>query len=179
EVESGLRGPGPGERLSAYLEAAIDCVIVADASGRIVEFNPAAERTFGYSRSDALGRTMAELIVPSSLRERHIAAFARFVKTRKGSMIGRRVELTGMRADGSEFPVELALSQVEAEPILICGALRDISATRRAENHLRELAEEQAALRQVATLVGQESSPDRLMAAVVEKVARVFDVPMV
>ena len=111
-----------GERLSAYLDAAIDCVIVADASGRIVEFNPAAERTFGYSRKEALGRTMAELIVPPSLRERHIAAFARFVKTRKGSMLGRRVELTGMRADGSEFPVELALSQVEAEPVLICGA---------------------------------------------------------
>src|SRR3954471_6616673 len=167
------------EHLSAYLEAAIDCVIVADASGRIVEFNPAAERTFGYSREEALGRTMAELIVPPALRERHTAAFARFVKTREGSMLGRRVELTGMRADGSEFPVELALSQVEAEPVLICGALRDISATKRAENHLREVAEEQAALRQVATLVAYESSPDRLVAVVVEQVARVFDVPLV
>ncbi|HYY32193.1 MAG TPA: GAF domain-containing protein, partial [Gaiellaceae bacterium] len=171
--------PVAGEHLSAYLEAAIDCVIVADASGRIVEFNPAAERTFGYSRKEALGRTMAELIVPPSLRERHIAAFARFVKTREGSMLGRRVELTGMRADGSEFPVELALSQVEAEPVLICGALRDISATKRAEKHLRELAEEQAALRQVATLVAYESSPDRLIAVVAEQVARVFDVPLV
>src|SRR4051794_41038423 len=100
EVESGLPSPGAGEPLSAYLGAAIDCVIVADASGRIVKFNPAAERTFGYSRTEALGRTMAELIVPPSLRERHTAAFARFVKTRQGSMLGRRVELTGMRADG-------------------------------------------------------------------------------
>src|SRR4051812_40172804 len=178
-VESGLPSAGAGEHLSAYLEAAIDCVIVADASGRIVEFNPAAERTFGYSREEALGRTMAELIVPPSLRERHTAAFARFVETREGSMLGRRVELTGMRADGSEFPVELALSQVEAEPVLICGALRDISATKRAEHHLREVAEEQAALRQVATLVAYESSPDRLVAVVVEQVARAFDVPLV
>ena len=179
EVESGLPSPRAGEHLSAYLEAAIDCVIVADASGHIVEFNPAAERTFGYSREEALGRTMAELIVPPSLRERHTAAFARFVKTREGSMLGRRVELTGMRADGSEFPVELALSQVEAEPVLICGALRDISATKQAESHLRELAEEQAALRQVATLVAYESSPERLVAVVAEQVARVFDVPLV
>jgi PAS domain S-box-containing protein len=178
-VESGLPSSGASERLSAYLEAAIDCVIVADASGRIVEFNPAAEQTFGYSRKEALGRTMAELIVPPSLRERHTAAFARFVKTREGSMLGRRVELTGMRADGTEFPVELALSQVEAEPTLICGALRDISAAKQAANHLRELAEEQAALRQVATLVAYESSPDRLVAAVVDHVARVFDVPLV
>jgi PAS domain S-box-containing protein len=179
EAESGLPGTRAGERLNAYLEAAIDCVIMADASGRIVEFNPAAERTFGYSREEALGRTMAELIVPRSLRERHAAAFARFVKTREGSMLGQRVELTGMRADGSEFPVELALSQVEAEPVLICGALRDISAAKQAENHLREVADEQAALRQVATLVAHESSPDRLIAAVVEQVARVFDVPFV
>ena len=179
EVESGVPGPGAGEHLSAYLEAAIDCVIVADASGRIVEFNPAAERTFGYSRKEALGRTMAELIVPPSLRERHIAAFARFVKTREGSMLGRRVELTGMRADGTEFPVELALSQVEAEPVLICGALRDISATKQTESHLRALAEEQAALRRVATLVAYESSSDRLAAVVAEQVARVFDVPLV
>src|SRR4051812_49359285 len=78
--ESSLPGAGAGEHLSAYLKAAIDCVIVADASGRIVEFNPAAERTFGYSRQEALGRTMAELIVPPSLRERHTAAFARFVE---------------------------------------------------------------------------------------------------
>ena len=178
-LDSDVPSSRAGEQLSAYLEAAIDCVVVADASGRIVEFNPAAERTFGYTRQEALGRTMAELIVPPSLRERHIAAFARFVQTREGSMLGRRVELTGMRADGSEFPVELALSQVEAEPVLICGALRDISATKRAESHLRELAEEQAALRQVATLVAYESSPDRLMAVVVEQVARVFDAPSV
>src|SRR3954469_19763587 len=179
EVDSGLPSLRAGEHLRAYLEAAIDFVIMADASGRIVEFNPAAERTFGYSRKEALGRTMAELIVPPSLRERHTAAFARFVKTGEGRMLGRRVELTGMRADGSEFPVELALSQVEAEPVLICGALRDLSATKRAENHLRELAAEQAALRQVATLVAYESSPERLVAAVVEQVARVFDVPLV
>src|SRR5439155_12043095 len=141
--------------------------------------NPAAERTFGYSRDEALGRTMAELIVPPSLRERHSTAFASFIETGHGTMLGRRLELTGMRADGSEFPVELALSQVQAEPLLICGALRDISATKRAENHLRELAEEQAALRQVAALVAQEWSPERLVAVVVEQVARVFNVPLV
>src|SRR4051794_2646223 len=176
--EAPERAEGRAREL-AYLETAIDCVILADASGRIVEFNPAAERTFGYSRKEALGRTMAELIVPPSLRERHIAAFARFVKTREGSMLGRRVELTGMRADGSEFPVELALSLVEAEPVLICGALRDISATKQAESHLRQLAEEQAALRQVATLVAYESSPERIVGVVVEQVAGVFDFPWV
>jgi signal transduction histidine kinase len=94
-------------------------------------------------------------------------------------MLGRRLELTGMRADGSEFPVELALSQVEAEPFLICGALRDISAAKQAERHLRELADEQAALRRVATLVARESSPQQLFAIVAEQVAQVINVPLV
>ena len=167
------------QRVSAYFEVALDCVIIADASGTVVEFNPAAEQTFGYSRDEALGRTIAELIVPPSLRERHITAFARFIETGHGAMLGRRLELTGMRADGSEFPVELALSKVEAEPALICGALRDISAAQNAQNHLRELADEQAALRRVATLVARESSPQQLFAAVAEQVARIINVPLV
>jgi PAS domain S-box-containing protein len=179
-AESGSRGAEPDRRaLSAYFEAALDCVIIADTSGRVVEFNPAAERTFGYSREEALGRTMAELIVPPSLRERHSAAFARFVETGHGALLERRLELTGMRADGSEFPVELSLSQVESEPVLICGALRDLSAAREAERHLRELADEQAALRRVATLVASESSPQQLFAVVAEQVGRIIDVPLV
>jgi PAS domain S-box-containing protein len=179
-VESGRSSAAPGRPgVSAYFEAALDCVIMADASGRVVEFNPAAERTFGYSRDQAVGRTMAELIVPPSLRERHSTAFARFVETGHGTMLGRRLELTGMRADGSEFPVELALSRVEAEPLLICGALRDISAAKQAERHLRELADEQAALRRVATLVARESPPQQLFASVAEQVAQIIGVPLV
>jgi PAS domain S-box-containing protein len=178
-VASGLSDAESIRRLSAYFEAALDCVVMADASGRVVEFNPAAERTFGYSRDEALGRAMAELIVPPSLRERHTTAFARFIETGHGTMLGRRLELTGMRADGSEFPVELALSHVEVEPLLICGALRDISAAKQAERHLRELADEQAALRRVATLVARESSPQQLFAVLAEQVARIIDVPIV
>jgi PAS domain S-box-containing protein len=168
-----------GERLRAYLEAALDCVIMADASGRVVEFNPAAERTFGYTREEAVGRTLAELIVPPSLREAHTRAFARFADTREQRLFGRRLELTGMRADGSEFPVELALGQVEGDPLLICGALRDLTNAKRAEDDLRRLADEQAALRRVATLVAQESEPAEVFAAVAEGVAQILDVPAI
>jgi PAS domain S-box-containing protein len=165
------------ERLSAYLEVALDCVVMADASGRVVEFNPAAERTFGYSRDEALGRTLAELIVAPSLREAHRHAFARFVKTREPKLFGRRLELTGMRADGSEFPVELVLGEVEGDPLLICGALRDLSEAKRAEAELRELAAEQAALRGVATLVARGARPAEVFAAVAEAVAQILRLP--
>jgi PAS domain S-box-containing protein len=163
-----------GEGLRAYLDAALDCVIMADASGRVVEFNPAAERTFGYSRDEALGRALAELIVPPSLRELHSKAFARFVETRERRLFGHRLELTGMRSDGSEFPVELALSCVESDPLLVCGALRDLTDVKRAEGDLRKLADEQAALRRVATLVADEAAPDVIFASVAEEIARIL-----
>jgi PAS domain S-box-containing protein len=163
-----------GEGLRAYLDAALDCVIIADASGRVVEFNPAAERTFGYTRDEALGRTLAELIVPPSLRELHRNAFARFVETREKRLFGRRLELAGMRSDGTEFPIELALSCVESDPLLVCGALRDLTDAKRAEGDLRRLADEQAALRRVATLVADEAAPDAIFASVAEDIARIL-----
>jgi PAS domain S-box-containing protein len=167
------------ERLSAYLEAALDCVVMADASGRVVEFNPAAERTFGYTREEALGRTLAELIVPPSLRERHSGAFARFAETREQRLFGQRLELTGMRADGSEFPVELALSCVESDPLLVCGALRDLSEAKRAAADLHKLADEHAALRRVATLVAEQASPAEVFAAVSAEVQRALNLPLI
>jgi PAS domain S-box-containing protein len=166
-------------RFGAYLQAALDAVIVADASGRVVEFNPAAERIFGYTREEALGQALAELIVPPSLRERHKRAFAQFIETGEARLLGRRIELTGMRADGSEFPVELALSRAEGEPLLICGAVRDVSDARRAEDDLRKLADEHAALRRVATLVAEQASPTEVFAAVAEEVRQTLDVPLI
>ena len=171
-----LHRPTARGLLSAYLDAALDCVVIADASGRVVEFNPAAERTFGYSRQEALGRRLSELIVPPSLREAHEQAFAQFAATGLGRLLGRRIELTGMRADGSEFPVELTLSQVKGEPLLVCGAVRDLSDVKKAEDDLRRLVDEHDALRRVATLVAEGAEPEEIFAAVAEESARILNI---
>jgi PAS domain S-box-containing protein len=163
----------------AYLRAALDCVVMADASGRIVEFNPAAEQTFGYAREEAVGKKLAALIIPLSLRDAHEQAFTRFVSTGKGRLFGKRLELMGMRADGSEFPIELALSRVEGEPLFICAALRDLSEAKRTERDLRQVVAEQAGLRRVATLVAEGSPPADVFAAVAEEVGHLLDVPIV
>jgi PAS domain S-box-containing protein len=178
-VEGKQAGRITEARSAAYLAAALDCVVMADQSGRIVEFNPAAEQTFGYTREQTLGRTLAELIVPPSLRQRHSEAFARFAATGEGRLLGRRMQLTGMRADGSEFPVELALSRVEGDPVLVCGALRDLTDAKRAEEDLRRHAAEHAALRRVATLVALGAPPAEVFAAVAEGVAELLDVPAI
>ena len=134
-------------RKSAVVEAALDCVITIDHEGRVLEFNPAAERTFGHRSEDAVGRELAELIVPPSLRDRHRDALDRYVRTGEGHLIGRRIELTGMRADGTEFPVELTITRVSGlSPPVMTGYIRDITERKRAEEEReRLLALEQAA----------------------------------
>lgn len=83
---------------------------------------------FGYSSVDVIGKPMAQMIIPPSLRERHRLGLAKYLATGEGPVIGQRVELAGMRADGSEFPVELAITRVELPgPPLFTGYLRDIT----------------------------------------------------
>jgi PAS domain S-box-containing protein len=164
---------GPRER--SFFDVALDCLVMADGSGRIVEFNPSAESVFGYSRDDALGRTLSELIVPPSLRDAHNRAFDRFVSSGEMRIFGQRIELTAMRSDGTEFPVELALSQVEGEPLLVCGSVRDLTAAKQTEADLHHLAEEQRALRRVATLVARGSALQEVFDAACSETGRLVD----
>jgi PAS domain S-box-containing protein len=126
-------------RKSAILESALDCVITMDHDGKILEFNPAAERTFGYQREDVVGKEMAELIIPPSLRQAHREGLARYLATGEGPVLGKRLELTGVRADETEFPVELAIARVDLPgPPVFTGYLRDITERKQAEETLRE-----------------------------------------
>ncbi|HKP19735.1 MAG TPA: EAL domain-containing protein [Gaiellaceae bacterium] len=130
-------------RTQAILDAALDCVITIDHEGRIVEFNRAAERTFGYTRADVLGEEMAELIVPPGLRDAHRRGFDRYLATGEGDILGTRLELTAMRADGSEFPVEIAIVRAELPgPPVFTAYLRDITDRRHAEELQRRSEEE-------------------------------------
>jgi diguanylate cyclase (GGDEF)-like protein/PAS domain S-box-containing protein len=122
----------------AILDAALDCVAVIDLSGRVVEWNPAAERTFGYTRDQARGRELAELIVPERLREAHRTGLARCVRTGRSDLLGRRIEMPAVRAGGTEFPVELAITRVRGDQPLFAGHMRDITERKRAVAELQE-----------------------------------------
>jgi PAS domain S-box-containing protein len=126
------------ERKSAILNSALDCIVAIDHDGRITEFNPAAELTFGYGRDVVLGQILAEMIIPPALREKHRRGFERYLAGGEGTVIGRRVELSAMRSDGSEFPVELAITRNPSggRPSFT-GYMRDITERRQAEDHLR------------------------------------------
>jgi len=126
-------------RRSAILESALDCVIAMDHRGLITEFNPAAERTFGYAREEVIGRELAAVVVPPALRERHRRGLARYLASGESDILGARLEPPAMRADGSEFPAELTVTRVELPgPALFTGYIRDPTERRRAEEALRE-----------------------------------------
>ena len=125
-------------RLRAMLEAALDAVVTMDADGRVIGWNPAAEVIFGHRARDVIGRDMAEVIVPPRLRERHRRGLARFIETGRGVVLDRRLELTGLRRDGSEFPVELTITRIPLPgPPTFTGYLRDITDRVRSEQELR------------------------------------------
>lgn len=125
----------------AILESALDCIITMDASGRVVEFNPAAERVFGFSREEAVGQELAELIIPVPLRERHRQGLQYYLKTGEGPVLGHRIEINALRADGSEILVELAITvfRVGDEPVFTA-YLRDITQRRQRDEASQRLA---------------------------------------
>lgn len=138
-------------RLSAIVESALDCVITMNSDGRVIDFNPAAEQTFGYKRVDVIGKEMAALIIPPALRERHRQGLAHYLETGEGAVIGQRIEITAMRSNGEEFPVELAISDVGLpEELVFTGVVRDITERRRAELEHTALLERERAAREDA-----------------------------
>jgi PAS domain S-box-containing protein len=125
-------------RLRAMLEAALDAVVTMDARGCVIGWNPAAERIFGYEVGEAMGREMAELIVPPRLRDAHRRGLARFLETQRGVVLDRRLELTGLRRDGTELPVELTITRIALPgPPTFTGYLRDITDRVTADRELR------------------------------------------
>jgi two-component system, cell cycle sensor histidine kinase and response regulator CckA len=122
---------------AAILHAALDCIVTADQTGLITEFNPAAERTFGYARTSIIGKPLTQL-VPFGLRERHLQGFDQYLKTGVGPILGKRVETSALHADGTEFPVELAVIPTRSEDRLFFTAyIRDISDRQRAAQALQ------------------------------------------
>jgi PAS domain S-box-containing protein len=125
-------------RQGAILEAAHDAIITMDSDLNIREFNPAAEQMFGHSRTNILGRTVG-LLLPQAERPLQLAAFTRYITSGEGPLSGRRLEMTAMREDGTEFPVELTVSRVTGDSrAVITGFIRDITERRVLEERLRQ-----------------------------------------
>jgi diguanylate cyclase (GGDEF)-like protein/PAS domain S-box-containing protein len=124
----------------AILASSLDALVTIEHHGDIVEFNPAAERIFGLARGEALGKPIAEAIIPPRYREAHRRGLAHYLATGEGRVLGKRIEIEALRSDGSEFPVELAITAIKsgATP-LFTAFIRDITERREAEAKIRRL----------------------------------------
>lgn len=115
--------------LAETFDSAVDAVVVMSTDGRVRDWNAAAEVTFGYSREAAIGRELAQLIIPHALRDRHRAALNRYLETGQATILDRQLELFGLRADGKLIPVELTVTRVpDSDPPLFAGIVRNQSA---------------------------------------------------
>lgn len=127
-------------RKDAILKTALDCVITIDHEGRVIDFNPAAEHTFGYASENVVGKNMADLIVPPSLRPDHKRGFAKYLATGCSSMLGKRIEVPAMCADGTEIPVELTITAIgELPQPTFTAFIRDLTERKRAEDEQARL----------------------------------------
>ena len=129
------------QKLRLILETALDAVVVMTSDGIVADWNDRAVSIFGWLRDEAVGRTMADLIIPERYREAHKNGLQRYLRTRQGDALGRRIELSGIKKNGEEFPVELSISAIQdGERILFVGCLRDMT-----EHHALRLARTEVA----------------------------------
>jgi PAS domain S-box-containing protein len=125
-------------RWRAIIDSAVDGIIVIDAHGRVETFNPAAERLFGYSAEEVLGRNV-DMLMPSPYREEHDSYLARYLATGRAKIIGIGREVPGLRKDGTTFPLHLSVGQITMhDERKFTGILHDLSGRVEIEGQLRE-----------------------------------------
>ncbi|UCE64568.1 MAG: PAS domain S-box protein, partial [Nitrospirota bacterium] len=141
EMRHNLMAIASAEKQTDMIVAnSLDAILVIDENGKVKEWNPQAESIFGWSKAEAVGQTMADLIIPPSLREAHWKGFSHFLATGEGPILNKRIEVPAYHRDGREFPVELAVvPALDAEGRVFMGFMRDLSEQKAAEEEAKRL----------------------------------------
>ena len=154
------------ERNRAIVDTALDGVITIDSSGIVTDWNAQATTIFGWSREEALGRPLAETIIPDRDRQAHEQGIREFLRTGVGPILNRRIEIVAQHRDGWELPVELAVSPAKIGDTYIFSAfIRDITNRRRAE---RRLASQYAVTRVLSESTTLEEAVPKIIQAIGE-----------
>ncbi|MCA9261010.1 MAG: PAS domain S-box protein, partial [Planctomycetales bacterium] len=148
----------------AVVDTALDAIVSMDADGRVIDWNPQAERLLGWSKQQALGASVADLVIPATHRDAHQLGLRRYLETGESSVLGKRIEMTALTNSGSEVPVEISISALRQESGVTFNAfLRDVS-------ERRELALYRA---RMAALV--ESSFDAIISKDLERTIKTWN----
>jgi len=156
-AEEALRGSE--ERIRSIIDTASDALIGMDADGLITDWSPQAEATFGWSRDEAIGRSVAETIVPERFRDAHMRGLRQFLVTGEGPVLGKRVELVALHHEGHEFPVELAVNALRSgEAPSFHAFVHDITERKRTEQALGDAREQAERAREEAERANRAKS---------------------
>jgi len=130
-------------RTRSVIETALDAVVLMDGDGVVHEWNPAAEKMFGFKRTEMVGKKMAEMIIPPYLRAAHYTGMARYLAEGHSVILGQRYETIAQRADGTEFPVELAVMEMPPDGVrMFTGYISDITERKRGEENMKRFNQE-------------------------------------
>jgi len=160
------------------IDTALDALVAMDERGAVTVWNPQAERIFGFTREEAVGRFMYDLIIPERLREAHRAGLARYLSTGESRVAGRRIEVPAVRKDGAEITIELAVTPVRTERGMWFSAfLRDITERKQAEQTLHRMIQVQEEMGRIARVGGWELEPATGRSTWTGQMYEIFEVP--
>lgn len=150
--------------LSSILSTALDAVIVMDSGGVIVDWNDIAVDTFGWTRTEAVGSLLSDLIIPTQFREAHKRGIRGYLETGEGPVLRKRIEVSALRKTGAEFPVELSITPYQDSGALVfLGFVRDITERRRTAESLERQALQARVLYETISFAAQASSFEKAL----------------
>src|SRR4028119_893602 len=165
--------------LAPILDTVLDSVVVMDRDGVVRAWNQHAQSIFGWSAAEAIGHNLGELIVPPSLREAHNRGLRRFNAEGIARVLDKRLELTGLRRDGSELPIELAVTLLSRDGSdAFVGFLRDISGRRAAEAQLEYQVRESRLMLQLSELAASDKPFDEALVATLDAICELAEWPV-
>jgi two-component system, LuxR family, sensor kinase FixL len=156
------------DALRLVLETALDALVLMSEDGVVAGWNDHAVTLFGWTRAEALGRTMADLIIPERYRAAHKHGLERYLASGQATVLGRRAEVSGIRRNGEEFPLELSIAAVPGERLLFVGFLRDLTernTLRQARAEVARMSQQMAMGQMAASIVHEINQPLAAIAA--------------
>jgi PAS domain S-box-containing protein len=167
------------DALTPVLETALDAVVVMRRDGSVAAWNKVAERTFGWSAAEAIGRPMAELIIPERYKEPHGSGLSRYNETGEAHVIGQRIEISATTKDGAEIPIELSITTARSvHETVFVGFMRDISERRAAEARLQRQARETQLLFDISAMAAESGSFEEALRACLSAICQLTGWPV-
>jgi PAS domain S-box-containing protein len=161
------------ELTQVILDSAFDAIISMDVNGDVRNWNKRAETIFGWPASEVIGENLSEIIIPLQYRQSHSEGLKRFLCTEKSTVLNQQIEITAVRRDGFEIPIEISISATKwAGSFIFTGIIRDISARKKAEEQARKKSEEYEVMHEISKVLHNAGTMDTMLKEAMEAITQ-------